>query len=216
MIEQIPGFRGTFTPEQTKKLLQPIAPQRVFKANNQSHVPYFEVVAHLNRLFGFGNFSTEILDQHLIFETEHVSPRSKDQMVWDVCYAATMRLSIFDVSHQFVTSFENSSTGDALNQPKRSDAHDLALKSAISLATKRCAINLGDQFGLSLYNKGKQGAQVITTWVLPKGFDDEVVEPELEQVTSEGIDETTPPATEATDEQMANLAESLGATEVKS
>ena len=34
------------------------------------------------------------------------------------------------------------------------DAHDMALKTAESGALKRAATNLGDQFGLSLYNDG--------------------------------------------------------------
>jgi len=44
--------------------------------------------------------------------------------------------------------------GDATNQPGLADAHDLALKTADSQALKRAAVNMGDQFGLSLYNNG--------------------------------------------------------------
>ena len=39
-----------------------------------------------------------------------------------------------------------------MNQASVGAAHDLAMKSAISQALKRCAANLGDQFGLSLYS----------------------------------------------------------------
>ena len=49
---------------------------------------------------------------------------------------------------------EDVGTGEAINQPSRGDAHDLALKSAVSGALKRCAKDLGDQYGLGLYDKG--------------------------------------------------------------
>ena len=67
---------------------------------------------------------------------------------------------------RYITHWEDASTGDAENQT-RAAAHDLALKSAISLAKKRCAINLGDQMGLSLYNKGQTSALVMATLVQP-------------------------------------------------
>ena len=43
---------------------------------------------------------------------------------------------------------------------KRGDAHDMAIKTAETQALKRAAINLGDQFGLSLYKKGSTGPLV--------------------------------------------------------
>lgn len=46
--------------------------------------------------------------------------------------------------------YEDGATGFAQNQT-RGEAHDLALKSAVSTALKRAATSLGDQFGLSLY-----------------------------------------------------------------
>ena len=36
----------------------------------------------------------------------------------------------------------------------RGEAHDMAIKTAESDALKRAAINLGTQFGLSLYDEG--------------------------------------------------------------
>jgi hypothetical protein len=48
---------------------------------------------------------------------------------------------------------------------KRGDVHDMAIKTAESQALKRCATNLGDQFGLSLYRNGSADPVVTVTLV---------------------------------------------------
>ena len=153
--------QGELTADQVWQLLAPIAPTRVLTANGQSHVSQQDVTAHLMRVFGFGGFDTELLGLEQVFETERTNPATGELIGrWDVCYRATLRLTVKDQYGRVVAHHEDGSTGLAENQPKRGDAHDLAMKSAISLAKKRCAINWGDQFGLSLYNKGQQAALV--------------------------------------------------------
>jgi len=83
-----------------------------------------------------------------------------------VCYLAKVRLTIRNAGGEIVCHYEDGSTATAQNQT-RGDAHDLAFKSALSLAKKRAAVYLGDQFGLSLYNKGQMRALVKGTLVLP-------------------------------------------------
>jgi hypothetical protein len=220
------GFRGTFSVPQTKQLLAPIKPQRVLKdGKNNSHVSQQDVTAHLIRVFGFGNFATELLDVTCIFETPRPSETAESQpwrQRWDVAYRATMRLTIFDQNHNPVTTYEDSSVGDAQNLV-RQEAHDLALKSAISLAKKRCCINLGDQFGLSLYNKGQMTALVGGTHVLPKDFYADQQKPEekdlqegVPQQESMGVDEIEKRSGEdgGTEEQERILRESLGAQRI--
>src|SRR5206468_12576286 len=56
-------------------------------------------------------------------------------------------------------------TGTSPNLPDYGDAHDFAAKNAVSYALKRCATDLGDQFGLSLYNKGQLAPLVAGTLV---------------------------------------------------
>ena len=209
-------FDGTFSEQQTKQLLQPINPRRVLRdGRGNSHVSQQDVTAHLIRVFGFGNFKTELLDVTLIAEECRNPEDPYARRKWDVTYRATMRLTIFDRNHDLVTSFEDSSCGDAQNQV-RHDAHDLALKSAISLAKKRCTINLGDQFGLSLYNKGQMEALVIASLVTPSGMfqENDDVQSEVPQQESMGHDEIEKESPEATDEQEAMLERSLGATRV--
>lgn len=225
-------FEGKFSAAQTAQLLAPIKPNRVLRdGKGHSHVSQQDVTAHLIRVFGFGNFSTELLGEPvLLFET--VRPESRTGVVqrsgkevdlaeaphlwkYDVAYRVSMRLSIFDEHHNYVTSYEDSSTGDAQNQT-RADAHDLAMKSAISLAKKRCCINLGDQFGLSLYNKGQMSALVGGTHVLPpkpEGEGPKDLQEDVPEQVSMGVDEIEKP-TEPTSEQERILAESLGAEKI--
>ena len=156
----------TFTARQVNQLLQPINERRVLAdGKGHSHVSQQDVLAHLIRVFGFGGFDTDILRAELVFESER-STNGKPNGRWDVCYRAMVRLTVRDPHGNEVCHYENGSTATAQNQT-RGDAHDLAYKAAISLSVKRAAIPLGDQFGLSLYNKGQLSALVMGTLALP-------------------------------------------------
>lgn len=153
---------------QVAQLLTPIKPKRVLSANGQSHVPAYDVAAHLTRILGFGNWETHLLDVTMLFESgeEKVGKNNKPYTAWTIGYAATIRLTIKDENGKEVAQWENGACGEAVNQPSRGDAHHLAMTTAISTAMKRCAaFGLGDQFGLSLYNKGSKEALVKTTLV---------------------------------------------------
>jgi recombination DNA repair RAD52 pathway protein len=204
---------NNLTAQQITQLLQPINPRRVLQdGKGHSHVSQQDVTAHLNRVFGFGNFSTQLLDLTLIGEECRNPEVSYRERRWDVIYRATMRININNPDGTHLTSYEDASTGDAQNQV-RHDAHDLAMKSAISVAKKRCCINLGDQFGLSLYNKGQLTALVMGTLVHPETEYEEgadVQEGVAKQV-SMGTDEA-PIGEPVPDEQQERiLEESLGA-----
>lgn len=208
------GFPGHFTPEQHTQLLQPINPRRVLKdGKGMSHVSQQDVVAHLTRIFGFGNWGYEVLSLDCVFE----QGRDDKGLKYDVAYRALVRLTIYDANHNHVTIFEDASIGQGPNL-KRADAHDLAMKSAISTALKRCAKNLGDQFGLSLYNKGQQTALVKGSLVMPEAEEVEPVpdvQEGIEQQVSLGHDEVEHPTPETTDEQEQMLASALGAQRVE-
>ena len=152
-----------FSQAQVDQLLKPINHSRVLSdGKGFSHVSQQDVLAHLTRIFGYGNFDITVKSVDLVFETERGGDR------YDVCYKALVRLDIRNPQGEPVCSYENGSMETSQNQ-KRGDGHDLAYKSAISLSIKRCAIALGDQFGLSLYNKGQTSALVMSTLVHPDG-----------------------------------------------
>lgn len=137
------------TTQQYGYLLQPLAAERVQRdGRGMSHLQAWDVRRHLIRIFGFGGFDIQTIDTHLIREIESKPGR------WTVIYRADVRLTIKNRDGSVIARYEDSATGDAVNQISLGDAHDLALKTALSQGLKRCAVNLGDQFGLGLYNQG--------------------------------------------------------------
>lgn len=182
--------RGTFNKKQIEQLLKPINPKRVLSLKGQSHVSQQDITAHLIRVFGFGGFDTEVVNVECVFETSEIRNRKSDggeYVAWDVAYKALVRLTIRNDAGELVAVYEDGSIGSASSQPSRADAHDLAYKSAISLSKKRAAISLGDQFGLSLYNKGQLDALVKQTIVGSDQVGD--VQKDVQQQVALGNDE---------------------------
>lgn len=163
--------------KQLEQLFKPINLDRVQITQGHANLEAWDVIAHLTRIFGFMDWDKEI-DCELIFESQRDPSKSGG---WDVAYRAKCRLTVRD-AEEFETVHEDVATGDALNQPSRSDAHDLALKAAASTALKRAAKDLGNQFGLSLYKK-MPGTQVATSVVgrslahIPEPDDSVVTDP---------------------------------------
>lgn len=162
--------RAQLSRRQVEQLLKPVHPGRVVKADAKArthdHLSQQDVTAHLIRIFGFGGFDTEVLAVECLFEHNRLTSDGKVSQRWDVGYRALVRLTIRNEFGELVARYENGATAAGQNLDL-AGAHDLAYKSAISVAMKRCAINLGDQFGLSLYNKGQKTALVIDTMVKP-------------------------------------------------
>ena len=193
-VQEVPA-RGTLTPAQVAALLGAINPARVLHLDGNSHVSQQDIRAHLIRVFGFGGYDLDVVKTELVFEESSMRTRKRDgkeYLGWDVCYRALVRLTVRNPDGEYVAHYEDGSTATAQGQPSRGDAHDLAYKSAISLSVKRAAIALGDQFGLSLYNKGQQSALVGGTMVgLPPAQTRtaENVQEGIEQQVSLGNDE---------------------------
>lgn len=181
LTETTYGPRG-FTAAQVEVLLRAIRPARVHHAQGQSHVPAYDVVAHLTRIFGFGGWDKEIRSLDIVHQASHGvdlgatdnnGKAKPNQGRWWVTYSCLMRLTIKDQWGNVMMVTEDAATGSAQNAISPSDAFDFAIKNAVSYATKRCAKDLGDQFGLALYNKGSTKALVGRTLVLPDDWPDE-------------------------------------------
>lgn len=127
----------TLNKEQRAKLLEAIHPDRVSQrqgprgAGQLSYVEAWDIKAHLIRIFGFGGFSADVVD--------HRIERVDNQYLAQV----RLRLHIKPLDCTF-TEVAASTHADP----------DMAVKTAESDALKRCAVYLGDQFGLSLYKNG--------------------------------------------------------------
>ena len=135
---------------QYEQLLKPLNPVRVAKRSGGgrqlSYLEAWDVKAHLNRIFGFLNWSSDVIESSLAFEEKN----EKGQ--WHIGYKVTLRLRIHTGSIPEPT-YTEAAVGFA-SLPSRGEAHDMAIKTAESDALKRAAINIGTQFGLSLYNNG--------------------------------------------------------------
>lgn len=155
---------GHLTEQQIGFLLQPISSNRVRNLRGMSHLEAWDVRRQLIRIFGFEGFTVETLSLELVHERgdQRKKKNSSDTYTaWTIVYRAQVRLTVKDKDGRPIATFEDAAAGDAVNQPSVGDAHDLAMKTALSQALKRCAVNLGDQFGLSLYNDGSRDAVVM-------------------------------------------------------
>ena len=142
---------------QHEQLIKGINPTRIAKrqgggGKSLSYLESWDVKAHLIRIFGFGGWNWTVLKAELAFEEQN------ERGNWNVGYKVIGRLYI----HSLECDYAEAAVGSA-SLSQRGEAHDMAMKTAESDALKRAAINLGDQFGLSLYNNGSTAPVVINT-----------------------------------------------------
>jgi recombination DNA repair RAD52 pathway protein len=160
-----------------------------------SYLEAWDVKAHLTRIFGFGNWDLEMLDYRHVGDRAYTNDRSQDMI--EAIYSCRMQLVIRDPQGREVARYSEGAVGSASGQATmQGDLHDNALKTAASDATKRCAINLGTQFGLSLYDDGNVDDVVGVVLVRPEGAE-------------KGLPPQPSPA------QQAAIEKSVGATESK-
>lgn len=163
---------GKFNLTQQQQLIKGLNADRVEKRSQGgmklSYLAQHDVRAHLIRLFGYGHF--DLITESTTPAYEQQQESSKGGKLWNVGYRVTMRLVIRDADQNFVCCFSESAVGSALSAD-RGEAHDNAVKNGSSDAMKRCAINLGDQFGLSLY-QGGQTAPIVRGTLVVDGHHD--------------------------------------------
>lgn len=222
---------GRLTDQQASFLLQPISSNRVRNLRGMSHLEAWDVRRQLIRIFGFEGFTVETLALDLAHERSEVRRKRKKDgteygdpyTAWTIVYRAQVRLTVKTTDGQTIAMFEDAAAGDAVNQPSVGDAHDLAMKTALSQALKRCAVNLGDQFGLSLYNDGSRDAVVMRSLAYMgepvRESEDTPVQPEPMPQVPSAVPETPtdsrpaeeaappPPAGQDSGERQAALAE---------
>ena len=84
-----------------------------------------------------------------------------------VAYRATVTLTVYSPGGIPIATYTEAGAGGmTASAGMRHDAHDNAIKTAQTSALKRCAVNLGTRFGLSLYDNGATHDVVARTLVL--------------------------------------------------
>lgn len=81
---------------QLEKLLQPINPARVLTlkkgSTGLSYVAQHDIRAHMNRIFGFGRWSTDVIETAFMFEEQVTTAQGKPAHV--ACYRATVKVTV--------------------------------------------------------------------------------------------------------------------------
>jgi recombination DNA repair RAD52 pathway protein len=171
--------RGTITKDQYAYLLNRLRGDRVAQRKlgnkNFSYLEAWDVRAHLSRIFGFGNWDGEVTEAKLLGTYNYESRGQQPVPMVEVMWQVTFRLVIRDPQGREVARYTETAVGSATKGADGAglgDIHDNAVKSGTSDALKRCAINLGTQFGLSLYDNGNLNDVVRRTLVRPEGTPD--------------------------------------------
>lgn len=179
------------TPEQLQLLMGNLHPARVQSRKQGgatlSYLAAYDVKAMLIRVFGFGGFSSETTHT-AILDVDRYQKDGKPQI--RIAALCTVQLHIHQLGATYSESAVASQSGATYG-----DVADFAVKTAESDALKRAAINLGTQFGLSLYDNGST-KEVVRKIVAPE----QTWPAEAAKVLSE--------------KQQIMLNESLGAKEV--
>jgi recombination DNA repair RAD52 pathway protein len=191
--------RGQITALQYETFMKPLRAGRVAKRSQGgkelSYLEAWDVRAHLIRMFGFGNFDVETVEQHHV-GTRTYENNGKDMA--EVMWFAKVRLVIRDAEGREIARYSESAVGSASGQQSMAgDLHDNAIKTAASDGLKRCAINLGTQFGLSLYDNGSRTDVVKMTLVKPDGVTEEAPSSEQAERLAASVGSVTPAAAEA-------------------
>lgn len=183
------------TPEQLSILMRPLNPNRVQSRSQGgaklSYLAGYDVRATLIRVFGFGGFSAEVLDTQIIdirFPDENKPNKAQ------VSAMVTLKLTIPSLNAVYTESAASSQTGSQ----GVGDVADFAIKTAETDALKRAAVNLGTQFGMSLYNNGSTD-EVVRHIVAPgqefwNGQQQTPPSQEVQQLPQPGIAQEEPTA----------------------
>lgn len=196
-------MQNRLTQAQHETLMKPLNATRVAKRSQSgkqlSYLESWDVRAHLIRVFGFGNFDVVLVDQNLVGVREYEAKTGKTAMV-EVSWFAKVMLTVRAEDGTTLCSYSDASVGSTAGPATMiGEHHDNAIKTAASDALKRCAMNLGTQFGLSLYDNGRTTDVVKGTLVKPDGVVTAPTDQEKENATA----------------AEALLASSLGATRVE-
>ena len=182
--------------EQINALLAPLNPARVRQVQGNAHLEAWDVRRWLLRIFGWGGWDFTVSDCTLIQQIDLLPADPKGKTRYTVVYRVIGKLTIKDPSGQVLAVFEDGATGDA---------HDMALKTAMSQSLKRCAMNLGDAYGLGLYDGGKTAAVVGKSLAHPDSDEHDA----REAVTGGEMQSPTPepPAAEQVPDSPAPVAD---------
>jgi hypothetical protein len=151
--------RGMLTFEQVDELVKSINPEYVDSKQKLTYLAQHQARAEMNRIFGYANWDLHTDQVTPLYEEQRETGTGQGKaMRWIVGYRAQVTVNIRDLWGMPLASYTGVHAEENAPQPNRGEAHALALTSVDSYALRRALINLGDRFGLGLYDGGKVDA----------------------------------------------------------
>lgn len=152
---------------------------------NLSYIEAWDARRTAIRIFGFGGFSTRVLDVETVYQEqdvpafeynedrkagkrqkatayeqpyldEHGNMQIRRVLEPDFNWRVAVRTTVEVYIHQLGAIYTDAGVAGQVG-PDIGEVADFATKTATSDTFKRCMINLGTQFGLSLYDNGSLG-----------------------------------------------------------
>jgi DNA repair and recombination protein RAD52 len=198
----------TETVEQLQKPLAPSAISKVTKGNRGTfdYVSGYHVFTKANRLFGFGGWTSSIVDLTCVVnptEPNHQGQRGKGYLV---AYTARVKVTV-EFGGLDGQAHEDVGYGQDVNYSDVGEAHESASKEAVTDAVKRALRYWGNQFGLSLYDKERPPEEEPPPPAKPQP---------APQRASAGQDDPNRPATEQEQSDVRDFGDGLGFTVAQS
>lgn len=163
--------RGQLTEKQMRRLVKAIDPGHVETKQGLSYIAQHEARAEMTRIFGFGNWDSNVLEMRQAYEySEQGTGNNASKTYWITGYAALVQVRIRDLWGMPIAEFSEWHFEENAKQPNRGEANALAMTSVESYALRRALIGLGDRLGLGLYEKGSTAALVKGTLQLTELF----------------------------------------------
>lgn len=140
-----------FAPAQIKKLVRSLDPAKVrVREAEGKPLRYIEgwfAIQEANAIFGFAGWDRQMVHCEKLYERLKAGEHH-------CAYLARVKITVWAAGHPVTR--EGTGFGTAC-EPDLAQAHERALKSAETDATKRALATFGNRFGLSLYDKEQNG-----------------------------------------------------------
>ncbi len=182
--------RGKLIPAQLDELVKAINPAYVEGKQGKSYIAQHQARAEMNRIFGYGNWDGEVLRMELMYEfQEQGTGQNASKMYWIAGYRCLYQVKVRDFWGMPIATYSEWHAEENAKLPNRGEAHAFAMTSVESYALRRSLINLGDRFGLGLYDGGKtdaHGQWTLQNWagisheIAPGGVPQPVQNPEYQ------------------------------------
>lgn len=165
--------RGGLTFYQVEQLVMAINGAYVESKQGKAYLAQHQARAEMNRIFGYGNWDIIADDPVPMYEySQPGQPGTKqdpNKTYWITGYRMRVTISVRDLWGMPIATFTGIHAEQNAPLPDRGEAHAMAITSVESYALRRALINLGDRFGLGLYNGGSKAAHGQYTVQLEQG-----------------------------------------------